>query len=1088
MEQDVLYTELVERLLYMDSVESIKRALDSIPALDVTRLYATLDSLAETYRSTGKTARYKLLDFVRQNIEKEFPRAHAASAPLPSPISTLDELIQQAVLLPDSVRVYLLLRRYSQLLNRDAFERLLGEAYAAHKGALEWIRVVSVLGLLLGGPSIVARAYLAWGGHCRDRGLYWQAVRHLSHAAHIAGGVDDSWLRMSVSGALGTLLALLGEMTSAVEYYQHAVDVATQQGDERAANLIRQRLVKCYSQMQRYADALQLVDECIPVARKFGETKDEARCHIAKGLILENIGRYDEGEAEYRQGLQLAEQLDDRGLQFETLNDIGFSAMKRGLYSQGYERFKYLLEKVKSWGNPVMIASAHNNFGNVLLERGDKFRGDKTNEDRSREDYAAALNEFFSALMVKADAQDARGESISYIGLGDAFYALKEQEQANFYYANAIGPAIRLLEQAGDPFGWMMYASRVATGKADAGEDAVGTISYARDLARAVGNQKYELLLTSYLIEQQIEQGHEQAAIDMYREVIEQQTDQQLVSTQVMGLHLGLAKLLARQQDGRQEAYQLLTALLARLDIDMQGVILNVRRAEIVSQWIDVYGLLIKLLIEDADSLTLPAAVDPQALAFDLHEAAKARAFIAYLASGAMHQPETIPQHLREHESLLLAAVRELQDENAEQDTKIQAFRLRRLRELSAELHACWEEMKPFAPEYVRLRSGEPMTLQGLTTLLSTYATTSMAVVSFFCDDQSTTCFVIRSDEKQLSVFRTGIGRQQLNDAVQKMRTAFNGDKILMPIPALEPETRDYKLRTFTALSKDLLAFLSMIQGCELLCIVPHGPLHMLPFHALRTPEDRFLIEQCAVTYTPSLSALQYCLSKQARPSVVNPSVYVAGVSAHDDARPEFFEHDDDIFRALHWPMTADMGVYAASKLRVLAQLPRHEIIHLTCHGSFDAGDALNSGLLLSNGSAKAPDLKSVSVMERYAYLLTARDFLRTPLNARIVTLRACSTGIQKERNSGDELEGLTRSLLYAGSASVIVSLWNVDQETSLTLMSRFYQYWAAKEQPREKWRALWMAQKDFLAAGDGEHFLRHFYHWAPLILIGDWR
>lgn len=108
-------------------------------------------------------------------------------------------------------------------------------------------------------------------------------------------------------------------------------------------------------------------------------------------------------------------------------------------------------------------------------------------------------------------------------------------------------------------------------------------------------------------------------------------------------------------------------------------------------------------------------------------------------------------------------------------------------------------------------------------------------------------------------------------------------------------------------------------------------------------------------------------------------------------------------------------------------------------------------------------------------------------MHARIVTLRACSTAIQAERNSGDELEGLSRSLLYAGNASVVVSLWNVNQQTSQQFMAKFYHYWAESGKPVEKWRALNMAQRDFLNASD-KPLLSHPYHWAPLIIIGDWR
>ena len=155
--------------------------------------------------------------------------------------------------------------------------------------------------------------------------------------------------------------------------------------------------------------------------------------------------------------------------------------------------------------------------------------------------------------------------------------------------------------------------------------------------------------------------------------------------------------------------------------------------------------------------------------------------------------------------------------------------------------------------------------------------------------------------------------------------------------------------------------------------------------------------------------------------------------------------------------------------------------------GHFDDQRPLRSGLVLGDGEQRPPrDLRSIPFIERRNFVLSARDLLRSEIRADLVTLRACSTGIQGERNTGDELEGLARSLIYAGSPSVIVSLWNVDQESSRDLVREFYARWRATP-GQSKWRALWEAQRRFRADVERPH-LQHPYHWAPLVLIGDWR
>ena len=97
------------------------------------------------------------------------------------------------------------------------------------------------------------------------------------------------------------------------------------------------------------------------------------------------------------------------------------------------------------------------------------------------------------------------------------------------------------------------------------------------------------------------------------------------------------------------------------------------------------------------------------------------------------------------------------------------------------------------------------------------------------------------------------------------------------------------------------------------------------------------------------------------------------------------------------------------------------DVIHVACHGSFDAQDPLASRILLHGESD-----------------LTARDIFGLRLRADLVTLSACQTAVN-ERRPGDELIGLTRALIFAGTPSAVVSLWSVDDMSTGFLMRTFY-------------------------------------------------
>ena len=90
--------------------------------------------------------------------------------------------------------------------------------------------------------------------------------------------------------------------------------------------------------------------------------------------------------------------------------------------------------------------------------------------------------------------------------------------------------------------------------------------------------------------------------------------------------------------------------------------------------------------------------------------------------------------------------------------------------------------------------------------------------------------------------------------------------------PDLGPIRRKYPWRRslgfFEDLGEELLKFLPLVSGAELLCFVPHGPLHGLPLHALPDGDGGYLVERTGTVYAPSISSLSYVL----RPSPLRPN------------------------------------------------------------------------------------------------------------------------------------------------------------------------------------------------------------------------
>nr|WP_231593405.1 CHAT domain-containing protein [Methanosarcina siciliae] len=95
--------------------------------------------------------------------------------------------------------------------------------------------------------------------------------------------------------------------------------------------------------------------------------------------------------------------------------------------------------------------------------------------------------------------------------------------------------------------------------------------------------------------------------------------------------------------------------------------------------------------------------------------------------------------------------------------------------------------------------------------------------------------------------------------------------------------------------------------------------------------------------------------------------------------------------------------------------------------------------------------------------------------------MSACETGLSEQR-PGDELIGLTRAFLYAGSGSIIVSLWSVRADSTFEFMERFYR--KIKEENMNKAEALQQVQVEFVH----DEQYSNPYLWAPFVLIGDWK
>ena len=206
--------------------------------------------------------------------------------------------------------------------------------------------------------------------------------------------------------------------------------------------------------------------------------------------------------------------------------------------------------------------------------------------------------------------------------------------------------------------------------------------------------------------------------------------------------------------------------------------------------------------------------------------------------------------------------------------------------------------------------------------------------------------------------------------------------------------------------------------------IVPYGGLNVIPFACLKGENGHYLAEDYAISYAPSGSVLKLCQAKR-KPDLnkalilANPQLPEAGSALR------FAEVEAESVGKL-FPQSVLLRGAEATKSAFVKLSPDYDVLHLACHGVMDQTEPMLSNLRL----ARDNDNNGV---------LTVREIFDLNLDASLVTLSACNTGTGEVTGSGFEFMGMTRAFLYAGTPSVLASLWCVDDRATAELMELFY-------------------------------------------------
>jgi CHAT domain-containing protein/tetratricopeptide (TPR) repeat protein len=287
-----------------------------------------------------------------------------------------------------------------------------------------------------------------------------------------------------------------------------------------------------------------------------------------------------------------------------------------------------------------------------------------------------------------------------------------------------------------------------------------------------------------------------------------------------------------------------------------------------------------------------------------------------------------------------------------------------------------------------------------------------------------------------------------------------------------------------------------LLPGRRRLYLVPHGPLHYIPYQALIAPDGTPLLHEHGPECIYGLSATLLFQPRSTNESDDTATCLALGYNGDGDEQLRFAEAEARTVAQLTGGQ-ATVGIEPKQQM-LYDHAADYRLLHFSCHGTFDPDNPLDSRLYLAQGEA----LTALAVMEHMR------------LRCSLVTLSACESGLSRIRR-GDELVGFVRAFLYTGAQALVATLWRVDECSTWLLMGSFYeriqqgsdvaealkgaQLWLRNLTRAQALERLWrigtalksperMDADDYDGSMpdqiDGEHPFADPYYWSPFILI----
>ena len=864
--------------------------------------------------------------------------------------------------------------------------------------------------------------------------------------------------------AHGDALIRLGLVQARMEKYDQAIPVLEEGADIMASLELAAPQVDALSDLgvvlenaTDYDRALERFESAAALSKDMNKDDLLARQHMRMGRILDmRLSQYAKAKQHYMAAYNLYEALEQKSQMAQALLDTGRCDRLLGNFSDASARYGKALalldsgEKDQRIRANIRMEQTNNDWFQARYQ--DAFEGQREVFLSARENqwdleqvnalntagliwwtlgnHERALRELADALKLAKKLKARQDETATTLNnMGLIYRDQREYQKALVVLDQALKIDRKIRSKWAIAYDLKNQAMTCL--RMEKPEAALPLFEEALATAEEIGNRINQAKILAAYGDALAELGRTSEADRVYAQALAFSRDMALRETEWRALY-GLARLRMKPGD-REGARDLLSQAVDVIETMRTEIRLEQLRDGFIGNKMDVYETLVGLLVD----------MGKDAEAFEVAERSRARNLIDLLGNQRLSLHGAVNQEMYDRGKALKVRISEYEtlvaQSREEGEREIYGKALKRAVDERRDLML---EIQMKNPQLASIISVQPLTLSEFRKLLEP----GVAVLAYYALPDEVLCWRIMHDRSDL--FRTPIGRKALRETILDYRRVLQN---------LEPaETMSQQLHTWL-----LSGPVPGLEEAEAVGIVPHDALHHLSFAALFDGKD-YLVDRFPLFSVPSASVLRYTLERRTK----EKNARVLAVGNPDLGNPAldlpFAEREVETI-GWNFPDITVLTGKRATEGWVVRHISDFGIIHLASHGEFDPVNPLFSAIKLARDEKDDGDLKT-------------SEIFGLDIQAGLVVLSACQTGLGKV-TKGDDVIGMNRAFLYAGTHAVLSSLWRVSDISTAILVKTFYREYKTHDSAQSLQKAMGHVKTRYPHPG----------YWGAFVLVGDY-